>query len=146
MLGQALGAGGADIVGVQHLDHAAARQPRDDGDLRQRQHDHRQDHVAPARRRSSRRPAAKFVAEQMHAIDAEDQRQDGRGDEGGNGDADHGDRHHRIVVATVLVAAPRMVPRRMPRAPPATIADRPSRTLTGRPSAISCVTVKSLFL
>ena len=44
--GQALGAGGADIVGVQHFDHAAAHQPRDDGDLRQGQHGHRQDHVA----------------------------------------------------------------------------------------------------
>ena len=70
------------MVGAQRLDHRAAHQARDDGDLRQRQRQDRADLVDAARRRPSRRPAARF---QVSAEDELDHRRDDEGRDGAAG-------------------------------------------------------------
>ena len=48
-VGEALGAGGADIVLAQHLEHGRARLPGDDGERNGAEHDRGQDQVAQRR-------------------------------------------------------------------------------------------------
>ncbi len=99
---KALGPGCADIVGTQDLDHRSAHQPCHDGDLGQGQHGHRQDHVGQGAPIPATHRQGQFVAEQGDAVDAEDQCQNRRGDEGGNGDAQHGHSHHGIIFPAIL--------------------------------------------
>ncbi len=93
----ALGASGADEVGAHHLDHRGAHQARDDGDLRQGQRDDRQEQVVEVH--PSEIEAA---GGEPFQVDAEQHGEQRTGHERGDGDADHGDAHHRVVGKRVL--------------------------------------------
>ena len=83
------------MIGAQRLDHAAARQPREDRELRQRQRDHRQSEVAEP----PFAPAAGGDPAQDHR---EDQRQDRPDDEVRHRQADGREGHHGVVDGAVL--------------------------------------------
>ncbi len=81
-LAHALGAGGADVVLLQHLQHVGAGEPRDIGDRRHRQHDDRKDRLRKA-----------APAGDRHHIEADGEEIDEEGGEREVGDGDAGDEH-----------------------------------------------------
>ena len=96
-LAEALGAGRADVVGAQHLDHRGAHQAGDDGDLRQRERDDGQGEVV-----ETHSPEIETGYGEPTEPQSEDQRQQRTGDEGRYRNADHGDAHGGIVRSRVL--------------------------------------------
>ena len=92
---QSLGARGADEVRVHHLNHRAAGNTRDTGDIGQRQRHHRQHHIAQL-------PTVPAAAWQPFQGDGEKQHQQRRHHEAGYHHAGHGDPHHRIIPQAVL--------------------------------------------
>ncbi|KAI1690666.1 hypothetical protein DdX_22345 [Ditylenchus destructor] len=92
---QTIGTRGADVVGAQRLDHRAAGQPREDGKLRQRQRDRRQDEEA-------QRPVAPAAGRKPGEHDRENQRQHRADDEVRHRDANGRHRHDREVEHAVL--------------------------------------------
>ncbi|MNH01952.1 hypothetical protein D3C79_611780 [compost metagenome] len=92
---QALGAGGADEVGVHGLDHAAAHDARDGGDVVHHHAKHRQHHEL----HPSPLPAP---GGEPAKVDAEEEHQQGRQHEARDHHPGHGRRHQQIVDDGVL--------------------------------------------